>query len=197
MVRHGQTDWNLEHKIQGTYDIGLNAVGRTQAVQTAEKLKPFNLENIISSDLRRAQETADIIGNALNITVEYDVRLREYDFGQLTGMYKRAVDPTLVGMFFANPQKFDAERFDDAFARVGDFLKSTDYDKNTLIVTHGGVINFMMCYFENRDKFNVQSYLQKCLVNQVNNADVLRIKNGGDEIAILKNTRFFKLVKSK
>ena len=197
MVRHGQTDWNLEHKIQGTYDIGLNDAGRAQAAQTAEKLKPFNLEKIISSDLARAKQTAEIIGNALNITVEYDARLREYDFGQLTGMYKRAVDPTLVGMFFANPQKFGAEQFGDAFTRVGEFLESVDYDKNTLLVTHGGVINFAMCYMEDKNKFDPQSYLQKCLANQVDNAAILRIKNLQSEIAMLKNTRFFKLPKSK
>ncbi|MBO4480665.1 MAG: histidine phosphatase family protein [Alphaproteobacteria bacterium] len=197
MVRHGQTDWNLEHKIQGTYDIGLNAAGRAQVALTAEKLKRFNLGKIVSSDLRRAVQTAEIMGNMLNITVEYDARLREYNFGQLTGLHKMAIDPTLVGMFFANPQKFDAERFGDAFARVGEFLESTDYDKNTLVVTHGGVINFAMCYMEDKNKFDPQSYLQKCLANKVDNMAILRIKNLESGLAILKNTRFFKLQKSK
>ena len=87
MVRHGQTDWNLEHKIQGTYDIGLNAAGRAQVALTAEKLKRFNLGKIVSSDLRRAVQTAEIMGNMLNITVEYDARLREYNFGQLSGLH--------------------------------------------------------------------------------------------------------------
>ena len=108
-----------------------------------------------------------------------------------------AIDPTLVGMFFANPQKFDAERFGDAFARVGEFLESTDYDKNTLVVTHGGVINFAMCYMEDKNKFDPQSYLQKCLANKVDNMAILRIKNLESGLAILKNTRFFKLQKSK
>ncbi len=197
MIRHGQTDWNLEHKIQGQNDIPLNDTGRAQASDTVAKLKNLNLGKIISSDLTRATQTAEIIGGALKITVEYDARLREYDFGELTGLYKRAVDPALVGMFFANPTKFNAEKFEDAFARVGEFLESMDFDKNTLVVTHGGVINFAMCYIEDKTKFNPQSYLQKCLANKIDNATILRIKNLQSEISVLKNTRFFKLPKSK
>lgn len=196
LVRHGQTDWNLNGQIQGQSDIPLNDTGRTQANNVADKLSRFNLEYIISSDLNRAAETAQIIGNKLNIRVEYDARLREYDFGTLTGMTRKRLDPRSIEAFFTNPTYFDAEPFEDAFIRVRDFMESIDYDKKILVVTHGGVINFVLCYFEDRNNFQPAAYLNKCLHTKIDNSAVLRVKNLESDISdltILKNTRFFKL----
>lgn len=61
LVRHGQTVRNIEHRIQGQTDVSLNAAGRAQAVELSEKLSSFNIQKIISSDLSRAKETAEII----------------------------------------------------------------------------------------------------------------------------------------
>ena len=133
LVRHGQTDWNLNGQIQGQSDIPLNDTGRTQANNVADKLSRFNLEYIISSDLNRAAETAQIIGNKLNIRVEYDARLREYDFGTLTGMTRKRLDPRSIEAFFTNPTYFDAEPFEDAFIRVRDFMESIDKCLHTKI----------------------------------------------------------------
>ena len=196
LVRHGQTDWNLNGQIQGQNDIPLNNTGRTQASDVADRLTRFNLEYIISSDLNRAAETAQIIGNKLNMRVEYDVRLREYDFGILTGMTRRGLDPHSIEAFFTNPTYFHAEPFEDAFIRVRDFMESIDYNKNILVVTHGGVINFVLCYFEDRNNFQPPAYLNKCLYAKIDNSSVLRVKNLESDISdltILKNTRFFKL----
>ena len=197
IVRHGQTDWNLADRVQGQYDIALNNNGRTQAHRVAEKVEPLHLEYIISSDLCRAAETAQIIGDKLHIMVDYDARLREYDFGKLTGWKRAEIDPSMVQMFFTNPTKFGAERLEDAFVRVADFMQCNDYNKNTLVVTHGGVINFIMCYLEDKNNFHTDSYLDKCLNVHIDNSAVLRIKNLESGISILKNTRFFQISKSK
>ena len=197
IVRHGQTDWNLNGQIQGQNDIPLNDMGRAQAYNVADKLSRFNLEYIISSDLSRATETANIIGNKLNLRVEYDARLREYNFGILTGMTRRRLDPDSIRAFFTNPVKFDAEPFVDAFARVREFMESVDYNKNILVVTHGGVINFALCYFEDRNNFQPAAYLNKCLHTKIDNSAILRVKDYKSGMAILKNTRFFKLPRSK
>ena len=196
MVRHGQTDWNLGNRIQGQYDISLNGTGRIQARELAEKLARFNIEYIISSDLSRAVETAQIIGNKLKIGIDYDARLREYDFGRLTGLNRAQIEPSMVQMFLTNPVQFGAERLEDAFTRVGNFLKDVDYVKNTLVVTHGGILNFVMCYLEDKDNIKPTSYLYKCLHTKIHNASVLRMRDSESEITILKNTRFYKFSKS-
>lgn len=88
LVRHGKTDWNEEGKIQGQTDIPLNAVGIAQAISLADRLS--NEERIwdavISSDLKRAYATAQIIAEKLNIPLlESDPRLRERYFGEVEG----------------------------------------------------------------------------------------------------------------
>lgn len=69
LVRHGITDWNAQGKIQGRTDIPLNDTGRKQAALLAERLKKEDIafEAVISSGLRRADETGAILANALNI----------------------------------------------------------------------------------------------------------------------------------
>lgn len=193
IVRHGQTDWNLDGKVQGQVDIPLNDTGRAQAAVAADKLARFNLEYIISSDLARAGETAQIIANKLNIRVEYEPRLREYDFGCLNGITRRRLDPNSAVAFFKNPTQFGAESFEDAFVRVGEFFKSVDYNKNILTVTHSGFINFALCYLEGKNKYYL---LDKFLHTKIDNSDVLRLKDLKSDVSILKNTRFYKL-KSK
>lgn len=194
IIRHGQTDWNLDGKIQGQNDIPLNDTGRIQASNVADKLARFNLEYIVSSDLMRAAETAQIIGNKLNITVEYDPRLREYDFGRLNGITRRGLDPKIEIAFFKNPEQFGAEAFEDTFARVGEFVKSVDYNKNILAVTHGGLINFALCYLDGKNKFYL---LDKFLHTRIDNSDVLRLKDAKSEIMMLKKTRFSKIPRYK
>lgn len=200
LTRHTETDGNRAGIIQGADDsFVLNETGKAQAAMVAEKLKRFNIEKIVSSDLTRTKQTAEIIKNILNITVEYDPRIREYNFGRLNGWSKGAIDPAMLGLFISNPTatEFNAEPFDDAFTRVGDFLGTQDYSRNILVVTHSNVLYFMMCYLENKNKFDVFSYLDKSMYININNSDILRLRNLKSEMNILRGTRFYKMKKSK
>lgn len=67
LIRHGQTDWNTEGRWQGQADPLLNEHGREQARQVAQELEQQNPVALYSSDLRRAMETAQIIGTQLNL----------------------------------------------------------------------------------------------------------------------------------
>jgi broad specificity phosphatase PhoE len=87
LVRHGQTDWNLEGRYQGQSDIPLNETGRNQARTLAEHLKGHLFSGIYTSDLQRAKETADTISAVLDMPVTTDVRLREINQGIWEGQF--------------------------------------------------------------------------------------------------------------
>jgi broad specificity phosphatase PhoE len=85
LVRHGATPWNREGLVQGWTDIPLSDEGRRQASRAAEALLAHRVTRILTSDLQRARETADIIGARLGVTVESHDGLREYNCGRWEG----------------------------------------------------------------------------------------------------------------
>jgi broad specificity phosphatase PhoE len=86
LVRHGETDWNREHRWQGHYDRPLSARGRAQAAAAATRLRGERISQIHSSDLKRAFETAEIIAEACGLGVRADRALREVDVGSWAGL---------------------------------------------------------------------------------------------------------------
>jgi broad specificity phosphatase PhoE len=84
--RHGNTDWNATHRVQGQTDVTLNAVGRQQAVDAAELLIKMRPDAIVSSDLQRAADTAAALAALSGLTVSYDKRLRERYFAAWQGL---------------------------------------------------------------------------------------------------------------
>ena len=83
VARHGQTDWNLEGRLQGGTDIPLNGTGRQQATQLGERFKNIRLDAIYSSALRRSRETAELIGSSAPLTSL--PRLNERRLGKFEG----------------------------------------------------------------------------------------------------------------
>jgi broad specificity phosphatase PhoE len=86
LIRHGQTDWNVEGRWQGQADPPLNESGRQQAAHVAAYHAAFGFHALYSSDLRRAMETAQIIGQAMGLTVIAEPRLREINLGKWQGL---------------------------------------------------------------------------------------------------------------
>jgi broad specificity phosphatase PhoE len=84
--RHGNTDWNAGHRVQGQTDVALNALGRQQAVDAAELLIKMRPGVIVSSDLQRASDTAAALAALSGLPVSYDKRLRERFFGAWQGL---------------------------------------------------------------------------------------------------------------
>jgi broad specificity phosphatase PhoE len=157
LFRHGQTDWNAQGRFQGHMDIPLNTTGRAQARDLAEKLQDADLEAILTSDLSRAQETADIVAALLAIPVVTDPGLREAFLGEAQGMTYdeiraqfgedltsrwRSDHPTDADVSYPGGETAAAVVL-RSFAAMERFLKSGTYSRIG-VSTHGGVIRRVM-----------------------------------------------------
>lgn len=132
LVRHGETDWNADGRLQGQTDRPLSEFGRRQARQLAEELAGEELDAIYASDLARARETAQIVAEGLGLPVALDPDLREKDWGNwegLTGVERDRVE--FVGESTAAHQ----ERTLRALRRIAE--QHPDGGR-ILVVTHGG-----------------------------------------------------------
>ncbi|MCI8411819.1 MAG: histidine phosphatase family protein [Clostridia bacterium] len=150
MTRHGQTDWNVERKVQGKADIELNEKGIEQAKITSEKLKDEKIDIIISSPLKRAKQTAEIINEKLNCPIIYEEGISERDFGEFEGKRRDEFDFEGFWSYKKNFKYDKAENIREFFNRIYstlDNIKEKYKDKNVLIVSHGGVSIPVNCYF--------------------------------------------------
>lgn len=88
LVRHGEVDFNSQGIMIGTIDQLLNAKGRQQTEKVAQKIKELPIDVLISSDLKRAAETAKVISEVIDIPLEIDPVFRERDYGSIEGRKK-------------------------------------------------------------------------------------------------------------
>lgn len=142
-VRHGQTDWNLEKRLQGIKDIPLNKTGISEAVNLRDNLS-ISIDSIISSDLKRAYKTAEILNETYKLPISTDERIRERDFGELAGEkaeFSHTVDRDLYGV----------EVFEDFDKRLLSFLEDmTSLPAGRhMVVCHGGVISEILKVLSN------------------------------------------------
>lgn len=140
LVRHGQTDWNAERRLQGATDIPLNDVGRGQARDAVAILAPYEWDAIVSSPLSRAAETADLIAEGLGLTVSRRVpELTERSFGPAEGMQ---AGPELEALRV--PGGFKGAESEDEAADRGlaalEALAEEYRGQRVLVVTHGTLL---------------------------------------------------------
>lgn len=149
VTRHGQTDWNVEKRIQGRTDIELNNKGIEQAYQTKENLKNEKIDLIICSPLKRAKQTADIINKDRNIPIIYDERLLEICYGENEGRLHDDFDYDGFWSIVNTHEYKDAENVNKFIQRAHNFLNDLKNRKeeNILIVTHNGVCRAINTYF--------------------------------------------------
>lgn len=169
LVRHGQTDWNLEKKTQGHTDISLNENGKEQAKLVSKVIKNYKIDKIYSSDLLRAKETAEIINENFGLDIILDNRLREINYGDLEGVPRPTLTQDVWDVFNNNPEELNAEPITKVFNRIKSFFDELDYNKNIIIVTHGGALRTIMYYINNRDSFDKKIYDEKYRDTKINN----------------------------
>jgi 2,3-bisphosphoglycerate-dependent phosphoglycerate mutase len=131
LVRHGETDWNAVGRLQGHTDRPLTNFGRRQAQRLAGELESEELEAIYSSDLARARETAEIVGERLGLAVVLDPDLREKDWGTWEGL--TAVERDRVEFVGESTQAHE-DRILRALRRIAERHPRG----RVLVVTHGG-----------------------------------------------------------
>ncbi|HLE66960.1 MAG TPA: histidine phosphatase family protein [Burkholderiales bacterium] len=149
MVRHGETAWNAEGRVQGQTDVPLNEAGFAQARAVAAALSGERFTAIYSSDLLRVTQTAEPIAQALALPVRLDARLRERHYGMfetLTYAEVKVLHPEDYARFRAKELDYDfrtGESLRDFFARsiacvAG--IAARHAGEDVLIFTHGGVL---------------------------------------------------------
>lgn len=148
VVRHGTTDWNQAGRIQGHLDPPINATGRAQARLLSARLAKLGAAALYSSDLQRAYETAQIIGQATGLRVIRKPGLREINFGVWQGLSSQEIrerDPEVYAARRANPYDVapaQAETwrqfFDRAVSAAEEVLAETEAQR-LIIVSHSGV----------------------------------------------------------
>ena len=149
-VRHGQTDWNIQNRLQGSVDVPLNNTGIQQARILADKLSPVYIDVIISSPLKRALDTARIINQDRNTELITDVALLERSFGCLEGISGDKYDKNIFWDYTKNYRYKDVEPVQEFFNRVHTYLEEvlkTYRDKSVLLVAHNGVNIATNCFF--------------------------------------------------
>ena len=156
LMRHGETDWNARHKLQGRTDVPLNAAGRRMAEEAARKYRDVPFDVCFCSPLVRARETAEILLRGRDIPILPDDRLAEMGFGSYEGTENSFSDPDCpINVLFRSPEKYTdppggAESLESLFSRTGAFLRERAEPllaegKNVLVVGHGAMNSSIVC----------------------------------------------------
>ena len=156
LLRHGETDWNSEQRIQGNTDISLNANGLNQARQAADYLTRFDIEAIYSSNLSRAYETASIIATKLQKPHFIDKELTEVNMGRWEGSRWDDIKIEYIDYlpkWLNNLENIPApggESYGQVQVRVvrayKRIISKHREDSNILIVSHGIAIKTLIAY---------------------------------------------------
>src|SRR5690606_3486237 len=152
-VRHSQTDWNRDTRIQGHTDIGLNAHGQSQAQRLASALRDETLVAIYASDLRRARATAEAVAVHHGLAVHTDPGLRERGFGRLEGLTWSEIEtrhPAEALAWRKRHPAFTPPGGGESLLQLRERIVATVHTlaarhagEQILIVTHGGVLDVL------------------------------------------------------
>ncbi len=156
VIRHGETDWNLNGRWQGHADVPLNQVGRVQARRLADRLlrDGARIDAIYSSDLKRAWETARAVAAALDLAPRLDPSLREIDVGSWSGLTSTEVLARDTDTYERIKSGEDVargggERFLDLYTRVvaaAERLAAEQAGRTLAVVTHGGPVRALILH---------------------------------------------------
>ena len=196
LVRHGETDWNAEGRIQGMLDVPLNALGMQQAERAATELaRTIDVAELVSSDLLRTRETTTPINEATGFEPRFDARIRERHFGVWQGKtYEewRIQDAMGMARYNAGDPDYGPEGGETAsqFLKrcvdaVTDLVLSCD-EKTLILVTHGGVVSSMVRHAQGLNPQSARTWsvpnasISEWRVEYVDNEPIFYVDRIGD-----------------
>lgn len=160
IVRHGETEWNVKKILQGQGDSPLTSVGKKQIADLAKEISLIHFDHIYSSDLMRAQQTAEILNIERKLAINTTHLLRERAFGKYEGKTREKFQEgnrNLIEKFekLSKDQKWkfkyadDMESNEELITRLLIFLRETAVaypGKTILVVTHGGALRVLLAH---------------------------------------------------
>jgi len=192
VLRHGETDWNRERRVQGWAPTPLNDRGREQAAAVGRYLaSEHDVDRIVASDLERTRETAVRVLNHADATVEYERAWRERHFGVYQGLLYENLFERFPGLLFGDSEvdtiEYEpegGESFAAMYERVltgwEELLAGADPDETILVVAHGGSIYMLLGYIKGLDIASalLEGDQENCALNELEHdheADETRI----------------------
>jgi broad specificity phosphatase PhoE len=193
LVRHGETPWNRERRVQGITDMELNDTGRRQARQLALSLKDHEISRIYSSPLKRAYETAEAVNQFHNVPIHRSNALMEMDSGDLEGFSMQelmAVENDFLQRWMADPETTKmphGESFievqERAWRAIADIIAQPE---NALVVSHNFTIAAILCRIKGKDL----SHFKSSCVGTASKT-IVRFTDGIGEISLFNDRSHF------
>ncbi len=158
LLRHGETIYNKEKRLQSPKD-SLTETGKAQILALKGKLIPFNFDEIISSDEKRAVESAEILSSLSKKELKKMVLIREKSSGDFSDKLVNEVDWSIVKGSFFDKKIPGGDSVNDVIIRASEFFKilnGFEQGRTILIVSHGTFLRVLFCLIFNKD---IQEYL--------------------------------------
>ena len=153
LIRHGETEWNSQLRMQGHSNSALSAVGREQIQALGEWMKNVSFDHIYSSDSLRARQTAEAITQYSGDTLQFDQRIREKNLGVfegLTSIEAREQHPEIYRLFKTGGANYvinEGESTQQVLDRALEFIEEIRFkhsEQRVVMVTHGGFVKVLM-----------------------------------------------------
>ena len=153
LIRHGETEWNSQLRMQGHSNSALSAVGRGQIQALGKWMKNVSFDHIYSSDSLRARQTAEAITQYSGDTLQFDQRIREKNLGVfegLTSIEARERHPEIYRLFKTGGSNYvidEGESTQQVLDRAFEFIEEIRFrhpEQRVVMVTHGGVVRVLM-----------------------------------------------------
>ena len=191
LIRHGETLWNKERRVQGVSDIALSDVGLDQARKLALSLKDHPIDAIYASPLKRAYQTAELINQFHGLDIQVQPGLMEMDQGDFEGLsFKElmACEKDFLKQWISDPASVtmpNGESFTDVQERAWRVIENIlNKSGNTLVVSHNFTIAAILCKVRN---ISLSQFRSTCV--DTASKTIIAFENGEPSIIAMNDCR--------